>query len=63
MAAHRQRELSVAGTLDDGVGLNESFNVISNCSCFQTATRVVSLVRISLAVKVFPSMFFHPMKV
>ena len=43
MAAYWQRT-SVAGALDDGASLERVFNVMLNCNCFQTATRVVSLV-------------------
>ena len=42
--------------------LERVFNVMSNCNCFQTATRVVSLVKM-LSWKVIPALFFHPMKV
>jgi hypothetical protein len=60
MAAHWQRELSVAGTLDDVESVwNESFNVISNCSCFHRQLSGVAGEDVfgceSFAVHVLPS--------
>ena len=58
MAAHRQRRTFRCWHPWCG-SVWERTLTISNCSCFQTATRVVSLVRISLSVKVYPALFFQ----